>query len=504
MIKLVFVLAFFSIVTARLTVAELNVTIPSAHVTSQGYGWGEFDTVTAPLRIVTADLDCEQVRDQIVLIRAANHIDNKIYDLLLCGARGVALVGFAGSVPGSVISNFLNERLFSNEFPNAAVVDLVSRDGEMLLKNATDGMTVTIEWQENRWKNMSNSGGYYFSQIFNGLFSFLMTIVFLYLIICLSMANTQANRVWIIISSLGFTACVIRTIGFVDFRSWRQVWDYKASLMFSNMGTPFIFSMCWFLALVMLTVLMRNRINNIIIMKPHLAIYFVITGIFVASHFANTFVLTLSSANSYIMIVSIIWVLITFGLILSIAIIFTVAFARLTDAKIKSLKLSDRKSRHISRIFTINFLVSLCLFVCAILVICGFFVSSQPENFLVVLIGLPTVETVILALVIVSAFMNNPSANPSTQSRSTTGHSRTNSGMSSGSKTEIRLSTTISMQPGQIISVKDEPSTGSLVDTPTVIEIEQESAPQENTSSEQESESSSEESSSDDSAAEVV
>lgn len=432
MLKSIIILILVTTAWSRFSVLELNQTIPSAHMTSQGYHWREFESTTGPLFILTDPntINCSEVKDRIVLTKVVAYIDEPIYELLSCGASGVAVIGISSAVPGGTISNFLNRISYSEHFPLVPVVDLADIAGKRLLANLTDGMTITLEWEENQWKNMSNTGGYYFSQIFNGLASIALLCLFMYLLIKLAVDRSRAHKIWIIICALCITACVIRIIGFVDFRSWRQLIDFKASLFFANMGSPFIFSPVWFLALVMLTILDRNRINNIILMKSHIWIYFLITGIFVASNLANTFVLTMSSDNKYIGLVSIIWVVITFGLTLSIAIIFTVAFARMNDAKIKSLKLTSRKAKRISRVFSLNFSIAICIFAYAILTITSFFVSSQPNSFLIVLIGLPIIETTILTLIAATVFISNPKLNPSTISTDSTKsskHSRHNS-----------------------------------------------------------------------------
>lgn len=386
-------------ISCKLDVPNLNLTLPTGQLTPRGYGWPAFSPISGELILVDPNEDCKIYENKIVFIRVEPYIDDRIVFYKNCGVKGILVAGVSSIIPGDTITIMRNAEPFmtmDNPYP---VSDVTSTEGTKLLKilqNTT--LMVTLDASDgNVWKEAFHSPAYYATSIVPGLITLLVAAWSIINGIRIYQTSLKYPKVPYIICALTCAGSLLRLLGFIDFKSWRQLYEFRAAIFLSSAGIGIVFSACWFMALLMLNTVDKSNIKIKLIMKRYLWPYILVTVILVATDWILSLLSTTALiANPGAMtIISLLWIAITTGLSLSLGIVFIIAFSKFTIMKRRSNVRGNKYDNMLKITVIINLIIGICIVLYFILTIVAFVVGAIPFLGLIVLFSLPTILSII-------------------------------------------------------------------------------------------------------------
>ncbi|SNW62330.1 Transmembrane domain-containing protein [Orpheovirus IHUMI-LCC2] len=392
------ILTILGTISCKLDIPSVNLTLSTGQLTPRGVDWPQFSPISGELILVDPREDCKIYENKIVFILTEPYIDNKIIFYKNCGAKGIVVYGLSSVVPGDSISIMENREPFMTRDNPYPVSDVTSTDGTKLykiLKNTT--LMVTMDATDgNIWKQAFNSPSYYAASIVPGIITLVVTAWSIINVVRIYQTSMKYPKVPYIICSLTFVGSILRLLGFIDFKGWRQLYECRASIFLTSAGIGIIFSACWFMALLMLNTVDKSNIKIKLIMKRYLWPYIIITIILIAADWIlSVLSITMISTPGAILIVSFIWIAVTTGLTLSLGIVFIIAFTKFTIVRRRSNIRGNKYDSMLKITVIINLIIGVCIVLYFILTIVAFVVGAIPYLGLIVFFTLPTILSII-------------------------------------------------------------------------------------------------------------
>ncbi|SNW62201.1 Transmembrane domain-containing protein [Orpheovirus IHUMI-LCC2] len=453
MLKYLVILLFLSVnySISKVIIEGYGKEFTSAQITPTGNMWPKFNDITAPLSIASPDVPCPYYKGTIVWMVIDAYMDEIIMNYKDCGAAGIIILGTSTYIPGIAIRYFRNQIPFTDVNNVYPVAELTPDDGTTVVElyksivtvNMTSIVYVTLTAEEgNVWKDNAYGPGMFLQVILLGaiyLSIAIWSIINIYRMIKYEMPHLKVPS---ILSALVGFGSVLRSIGFIDYEGRKQLMDYRAANFLSHAGIGFIFSACWFMSLLMLSIVDKSNLKIKLIMYRYLWPYIVVSILRVSIDWIFS-ILTVVNLTEYVYVLTtaIIWTSSSALMDLALAVIFIIGFVKVLQSRNASKRLQSKENRYDKSLVTtviLNLLISFFIILYFIFSLVAWFgLAGYPNGIFLFYFIQPMLLSFIALLLTISLHLRIVQHIQSSFTKSPTSSGNANTNSNKNTETEL-------------------------------------------------------------------